>query len=50
MRNSKSSFLPKQRMKICRSITVQEASPDGEPTKHSADRASSTTNMNYIEW
>jgi hypothetical protein len=49
MRNSNSSFLPKQRMKICRSITVQSASPVGEGTKFFYDRASSTTSMNNVD-
>jgi hypothetical protein len=50
MRSSKSIFLTKQRMKICRSITVQDASPSGESTKYSNDRATSITNMNNDEW
>ena len=48
MRSSKSSSLPKQRMKICRSVTVQDTLPDGENTKYENDRAHSTTNMNNI--
>jgi hypothetical protein len=50
MRTSKSSFLTKQRMKICRSVTIQDTSPDGESIKFKSDRASSTTNMNNTEW
>jgi hypothetical protein len=50
MRSSKSIFLTKQRMKICRSVTVQDTSPDGEGTNYKYDRASSTINMNNTEW
>ncbi len=50
MRSSKSSFLTKQRMKICRSITVQDASPTSDGTKYSNDRALSTSNTNNDEW
>ncbi len=50
MRSSTSSILPKQRMKICRSVTVQDALPDGEKTKYENDRAYSTSNMYTIGW
>ncbi len=50
MRSSKSIFLPKQRMKICRSVTIQDPSPSCEGSKYSNDRAYSTTNMNNDEW
>jgi hypothetical protein len=49
MRSYNSSVLTKQRMKICRSITVQGSSLDGEDTKYKNDRAFSTTNVNNIE-
>jgi hypothetical protein len=37
-------------MKICRSVTVQDASPHGEDTtRNNYDRASSTMTMNNAE-
>ncbi|CAF3657652.1 unnamed protein product [Rotaria sordida] len=47
--SSNNSFLTKQRMKICRSITVQSAPSDSKGTKYKNDRASSTTSMNIID-
>jgi hypothetical protein len=49
MRSSKSSFLTKQRMKICRSVTVHDAPPDVEDSSHKYDRAFSTIQMNNAE-
>jgi hypothetical protein len=49
MRSSKSSFLTKKRVKICRSVTVYDALPDGEGSSHKYDRAFSTTQMNNEE-
>mgnify|MGYP006904172161 CR=1 FL=1 len=52
MRSSRSIILTKQRMRICRSVTVQDSSPDGGNIKQKTDRASSTMNMNMnnTEW
>jgi hypothetical protein len=51
MRSSRRSFITKQPMKICRSVTIQDASSKNEDNRHKInDRASSTTNMYSIEW
>ena len=50
MRSSKSIFLPKQRMKFCRSVTVQDASPGSESIYHKHDRTFSTININNDKW
>lgn len=49
MRSSKSSFLPKQRIRICRSVTIQDASPAGEHPSSSIDRIASITDINNDE-
>ena len=49
MRSSKSSFLPKQRIRICRSVTIQDALPSGEHPLSNNDRFASITDMNNDE-